>query len=412
MAELKSVDWALAYILKSIGRLPSEIIALSDAYGRVLAEDAVSTVELPPFDNSSVDGYAVRAADLNQTPISLPVVMDIPAGVFPDQVLESGQAARIMTGAPLPEGADAVVMVEDTDSTWNPASDNALPATVTIMKSAGVGANVRRIGENIHSGQTVIRAGTVLRPQHIGVLASIGFTPVPVIRQPRVAIMTSGDEVVLPEDMPARGQIRDSNNPMLAALVRQCGGIPIVLPIARDTLDDVRAMFGEALEHHPDVLVSSAGVSVGAADYVRVVLEELGQVDFWRINLRPGKPLAYGTIQGLPFFGLPGNPVSAMVTFDVFVKPTLLKMLGRTDTPASVRAIVAEDTTSDGRRSYLRVRLENRDGRLYALSTGTQSSGALLSMVLADGLMIVPEGVTHVPAGTELEVRLLNDLNL
>jgi molybdopterin molybdotransferase len=411
MADLMSVDDALKHILEDLPAVGTETIALDDALGRVLAADAVATSDQPPFDTSSVDGYAVIAADVEQAPVTLDVVMDIPAGSFPSQTLLRGQAARIMTGAPMPAGADAIVMVEDTDTDWQAGSHTTLAPRVTIRRAAPLGANVRLTGENIRTGQAVITAGTHLAPAHIGVLASIGATRLEVMRRPRAVIMTSGDEVVPPEETPGRGQIRDSNNAMIAALVRQYGGEPVVLPIAPDRLEDVRAMFRAALDHNPDLLISSAGVSVGTADFIRVVLDEIGKVNFWRINLRPGKPLAYGSVAGKPFFGLPGNPVSAMVTFEVFVRSALLKMQGRRDAPAALRVIVDEDMTSDGRRSFLRVKLTRRDGRLYATSTGTQSSGALISMVLADALLIVPEGVREVPRGTELEARLLREID-
>jgi molybdopterin molybdotransferase len=312
-----------------------------------------------------------------------------------------------MTGAPLPQGADAIVPVEDTDSEWHAGDDQPLPARVTINSAVNVGAAVRRAGENIHAGQKVLPAGIVLRPQDIGMAASIGVGRVPVVRQPRAALLTTGDELASPDTPLAPGQIYDANSYTLAGLVQQAGAQPIVLPPARDSLESVRALFSDALAQQPDIIISSAGVSVGAADYVRVVLEEMGRVDFWRINLRPGKPLAYGHVQGIPFFGLPGNPVSAMVTFDVIVRPALLKMLGQRDTTPLVHATTAEPIESDGRRSYLRVTLERRGGQLVARLTGTQSSGALMSMVLADGLLIVPEGERFVPAGTELAVRLL-----
>jgi molybdopterin molybdotransferase len=206
------------------------------------------------------------------------------------------------------------------------------------------------------------------------------------------------------------GKIRDTNSYTLYGLVKLQGGQPIRLPIAGDTLQDVRHLFLTALEQHPDLIISSAGVSVGAADLVRTVLEELGKIDLWRINMRPGKPLAFGQIQNVPFFGLPGNPVSAMVTFEIFVRPAILKLAGREGEMGLVQAIVGEDIRSDGRRSYLRVRLTRNQGQWVAYTTGTQSSGALMSMVLADGLLIVPEGVTFVQEGTELPVRLLRHL--
>lgn len=409
MADLLSVDEAVKQILAQIQPLPTEIVHITAAFGQILAEDIYSDLDLPPFPNSSMDGYAIKADDLISLPLTLPVVMDIPAGFFPTQVLQSGQAARIMTGAPMPEGADAVVPVEDTDSVWD-VGDAALQ-TVTIRKGAKRGDNVREIGENIKQGQLLLSAGTQLRPQDIGVLASVGRATVSVAVQPVVAILSTGDELVTADEPLTPGKIRDTNSYALAALVTQHGGIPKVLPIASDDLEAIRKLFQDALALNPALVISSAGVSVGAADYIRTILAELGQVNFWRINIRPGKPLAFGLLNGLngkvPFFGLPGNPVSAMVTFDVCVRPALFKMVGRVDEPETVIAVTEEDFTSDGRRSYLRVKLRREGGRLLAKLTGTQSSGALFSMVLAEGLLIVPEGVMQVRAGEEFMVRLL-----
>jgi len=235
---------------------------------------------------------------------------------------------------------------------------------------------------------------------------------VPVIRQPRVAIISTGDELVDIHEPLSPGKIRDSNSYMLAALVTTYGGTALRLPVARDTLDDVRRRFRDALDQRPDVILSSAGVSVGAFDVVRTILEELGQINFWRINLRPGKPLAFGHVQGVPFFGLPGNPVSAIVTFDVFVRPVLLRLGNRMDEGSTITVTTGQDIESDGRRSYLRVKLVSDNGQLIARLTGTQISSALISMVLADGLLIVPEGVTHVPAGTPMPVRLLRYMSI
>lgn len=411
------VQEAVKRILDQIPVLPAETVPIMEAFQRVLAEDVISAVDLPPFANSSMDGYAVHAEDTLQTPITLPVITDIPAGSSPTLTLERGQAARIMTGAPLPDGADAVIPVEDTDSTWDLGGPP--PQTVTIHKGALKGASVRPIGENVRQGQTVLRAGTLIRAQDVGILASIGLEHVTVIRQPRVCILTTGDELLYPGQPLTAGKIYDANSPMLAALVQQYGGQPVVLPISPDDLESVRRLFQNALDQQPDVIISSAGVSVGAADYVRTVLEALGQIDFWRINLRPGKPLAFGMLRGMngqqiPFFGLPGNPVSAVVTFDVIVRPALLR-LQRMDAQAqteTIKAQVGERIESDGRRSYLRVRL-SREGQAEAWTarlTGTQSSGALMSMVEADGLLIIPEGVRVVEAGEVLPVRLLRAL--
>jgi molybdopterin molybdotransferase len=413
--ELLPVDDALRRILSQIVTLPAEDAPVVQTLGRVLAEDIVARVNVPPFANSSMDGYAVRAGDVKgasrDAPVRLKVVMDIRAGLMPDHAVGPNQAARIMTGAPLPEGADAVIPVEQTDDRWASEGYAPLPDSVAVFRSPQPGDHVRPVGENIQAGQSVLRAGAVLRPQDIGVLVSVGLGRIPVVRQPRVAILSSGDELVDIDEEPAPGQIRNSNGYMLAGLVTVNGGIPIRLPVARDTLEDVRRCFHDALAQKPDLILSSAGVSVGTHDVVRTVVNELGRVELWRVNLRPGKPLAFGQVQGVPFFGLPGNPVSAMVTFELFVRPALLVQTGRRyDEVPMVEAVVGEAIDSDGRRSYLRVTLSREDDRLVARSTGTQSSGALLSMVLADGLLVIPEGVTHVAAGDTLPVRLLRDV--
>ncbi len=411
LADLLNVDLALEHILSAFHPLPAESVSITEAQGRVLADDILSTINLPPFPNSSMDGYAVRAEDVqgasSDNPIPLRVVMDIPAGTAPSGAVQPGEAARIMTGAPMPEGANAVVPVEQTDSNWRAGTDITLSDEVRIYHSAGTGSNVRPAGEDVAAGQLVLSAGTTLRPQDVGILAALGQATIPVIRQPRVAIVSTGDELVDVSEPLAPGQIRDSNSHAIAGFVRQYGGIPLRQPIARDKLEAVRDMFQQVLAQKPDFIISSAGVSVGTFDVVRTVLDELGEVQFWRVNVRPGKPLAFGQIQGIPFFGLPGNPVSALVTFDIFVRPALHRLLRQSDDAETIRALTGEDLQSDGRRSYLRVRLFRENGQVIARTTGTQSSGALMSMVKADGLLIIPENVTFVPAGTELPVRLL-----
>ena len=411
MPPLLNVDTALAKILANMKTLLAETVSLPESHNRVIAEDIVSPIDLPPFDNSAMDGYAIRygdsAAANPANPATLSVAMDILAGSAPDGSLESGQAARIMTGAPVPAGATAVIPVEDTDDDWSKGEDSPLPAEVRIYRQLDRGENIRRAGENIAAGATVMAAGTVIGPAEIGMLAGIGCPRVEVIRQPKVAILSSGDELVDIYDELTPGKIRDTNGYTLAGLIRQAGGIPIRLPIAKDSLDSIRALYRRALEINPDLLISTAGVSVGAADLVREVMNELGDIDFWRINMRPGKPLAYGTIQGVPFFGLPGNPVSTMVTFEILVKPALAKIAGRPFKRETVKAITAGTLKSDGRRSYNRVILSQENGRIMAQTTGIQSSGALMSMVKADGLAIIPEGVMEAPPGSELNVILL-----
>jgi molybdopterin molybdotransferase len=410
---LLTVDEVIARILSRVQVLPVEDVPTPQALGRVLGREIVSDSQIPPFANSSMDGYAVRSSDVqtasSEHPIRLSVVADILAGAAGDYCIEAMQAARIMTGAPLPEGADAVIPVEHTDTRWSSDASAPLPDDVAIFKSVKPGDYTRPAGEDIQVGQIVLPAGRRLRPQDIGVLVSLGQVTVPVIRQPRVVILSSGDELVEIDAPLTPGKIRNSNSYMLAGLVENYGGIPIRLPAARDTLDDVRMRFQEALDQSPDMIISSAGVSVGTHDVVRTVIDELGEVELWRVNLRPGKPLAFGHVQNVPFWGLPGNPVSAMVTFELFARPALLLMGGRGhETPPMVDALVAESMHSDGRRSYIRVILFSENGQPVARTTGTQSSGALMSMVLADGLLIIPEGMTDVPAGSRLPVWLLN----
>ncbi len=412
MADLLNVDDALERILAGITPLAAEPVALDDAAGRVLAAEIRSPVNLPPFPNSAMDGYAVRAADspaaTRATPVQLAVVMDIPAGSTPLDTLEQGQAARIMTGAPIPTGADAVIPVEDTDSVWDTREGSDPPAQVGLFRAVQMGEHVRQVGEYVREGELILPAGHLLRPVDIGMLASLGQAQVQVVRQPRVAVLSSGDELVNAGMPLPPGKIYDANSHTIAALVANCGGAATRLPIARDTLADVRHLFEQALALQPDLIISSAGVSVGAADLIRTVMQELGEINFWRINLRPGKPLAFGRVRGVPFFGLPGNPVSATVTFEVLVRPLLLKLAGKVTEPRLRTAVAGQDLHSDGRRSYVRVTLQRKDERLVAYEAGSQSSAALIAMVRADGLLIIPEAVHFVPAGTELSVYLLD----
>lgn len=409
MQSTLTVEQARAEIVARIVTLAAERIALEDALDRVLARDIRSPIDLPPFDNSAMDGYALQHEDSAAAPVSLPVSADIYAGDSPAP-LQLGTAARIMTGAALPAGASAVIPIEDTGDDWRERQLSPLPATVQILRRLRAGENVRFVGENIRQGELVAAAATVLGPAEIGMLAGLGCSEISVIRQPRVVILSSGDELVDLHEPLEPGKIRDSNSYTLAAMLGRAGALPTRLPAAADSLQAIRELYQHALSLAPDMIISSAGVSVGAADLVRTVLSELGEIDFWRINMRPGKPLAFGHIARLPFFGLPGNPVSAMVTFEVLVKPALAKMAGRRLVQRELRAVLAHDMRSDGRRSYMRVRLTRDGGGLVARATGIQSSGALMSMVLADGLAIIPAGQTFLAAGTELAVLPLRDL--
>lgn len=402
-----SVHEARERILAQFSPLETTRCPLEQAAGRVLAETIRAESDLPAFDNSSVDGFAVRAEDAGAVPVMLPVISDIPAGRAPDFRLQAGQAARIMTGAKLPAGADAVVMVEDTDFGQQAAGTPA-PLRVLIQKAIRPGENVRKRGTDIRAGQEILPAGRVLRPQDIGMLAMLGIAQAPVYRRPRVAIVSSGDEL-LPIDAPLEdGKIRDTNTYTLAALAAQTGCEVLRLGVAADRRKSVQAILDQAVESGADVIISSAGVSVGAFDFVKEVVEGAGSLSFWKVNMRPGKPLAFGAYKGIPFFGLPGNPVSAFVGFLVFARPALRQLGGlATAKQDTVRVVLAEAVESDGRESYLRAVVTRENGTSTARLTGHQGSGNLFSLAQANALLIIPSGVKSCPLGTEVEAWLL-----
>lgn len=407
-----TVNEARTRILTHFSPLESEFVLLEDGLGRVLAGQVAAGFDLPSFDNSSVDGFAVCAADLAsvnaQQPVTLPVIGDIPAGTQPSFRLAPGQSARIMTGAPLPDGADAVVMVEDTDFN-NRATGVSAPEKVRIHRSIAVGDNVRPRGSDIKTGQEILFAGRVLRAQELGMLAMLGVPRALVYRKPRVAILSTGDEV-LPVEVPLTpGKIHDTNTYTLAALVEKAGCEVIRLGVAADTREAVQEKFEAAYTARADVILSSAGVSVGAFDYVKDVVESNGALDFWKVNMRPGKPLAFGAYRGIPFFGLPGNPVSAFVGFLVFVEPALERLRGlQTVERPRVKVVLGEELESDGRESYLRASVALEDGRQVARFSTNQSSGNLFSLVESNALLIIPSGVKSCPLGKEVEAWLLS----
>lgn len=409
--DLLSVDSARARILTRFQPVESERLPLEDCFQRVLAEQVAASHDLPSFDNSSMDGFAVRAADTAgaspSAPRRLRVVADIPAGSQAQQPIAPGEAARIMTGAPLPPGADAVVPVEQTGF-HERAPGTPAPESVSIHAPAGPGAYVRVRGMDVRSGQPVLSGGHALRAQDLGLLAMLGIARVSVHRQPRVSLLSSGDELI-PVDAPLLpGKIRDSNAYTLAALIEGCGARVERLGIAADTRRSVRALLDAAARSRVDLILSSAGVSVGAFDFIKEVVEAGGGLDFWRVNMRPGKPLAVGTYRGIPFIGLPGNPVSAFVTFEVFVRPAIARLRGLAagDRPR-VRVRLGEALESDGRESYLRARVQAGGGALIARLAGHQGSGNLLSIVEANALLIVPAGVKSLAAGEEADAWLL-----
>jgi molybdopterin molybdotransferase len=394
---------ALARVMAGITPLPAESVPLHDALGRVLAEDVVSTEDIPPFRNSAMDGYAVRAADLSgasrSSPARLRVVGHGPAGYAPSATVSPGTAVRIMTGAPLPPGADTVVRFEETDN----RSD-----TVAIYLSQEPWVNVREAGEDIRDGVLVLGVGTALRPAEIGVLASLNRPRATVHRRPRVAILSTGDEVA-PLGQPLQpGQIRDSNSHTLAALVRRCGGEPQLLGVARDTIGELTAALHAARE--ADLILSSGGVSVGDYDMVKDVLRAEGRIDIWQVRMKPGRPLAFGHLGDRPFLGLPGNPVAAYVSFEVFARPVLLRQLGHADCrkPTILARLTEPIANRGGRQHYIRAEVAPGPDGPTVRPTGEQGSGVLTALVRANGLLVVPDGTDHLPAGAHVEVEMLH----
>lgn len=409
--EMLSVSDAQQVILDRVQRCGPELVALLDAVGRVLAQDVVAEDHLPPFDNSGMDGYAVRADDVagasQSAPIALTVVADIAAGHPSDVVIGPGQAARIMTGALLPKGADAVVPVEWTDQ---PAGGTGpSPLQVKILQQPKRGESVRLAGSDVRRGAKALSAGALVRPVQVALLAALGASRVNVIRRPRVAVLATGDELVRPDEPPGPGQIRDANSWGSAAQVLQCGGALIQLGIARDTAADVRASLQHGLDEQADLFLVSAGVSAGAYDLVKDVVRAEGTLDFWRVRMRPGKPLAFGQFHGVPFFGLPGNPVSALVTFEQFVRPAILKMCGRVNwRRPTIKVQLADLVTSDGRETYVRASVQREQDHYVARLSGAQASNVLSALVAANALVIIPEGQERVEAGAWVLAQMLD----
>lgn len=401
-----SVKEAQQRILTAFKVKPVEFVSLEQANQRVLAQDIIADINLPPFDNSSMDGFAVRAEDVqlatSNRPVTLRVVADIPAGISPELTLQAGQTARIMTGAQIPKGADAVIPVEYTDASQDPNSP--LPEHVRVFHAPQPGEYVRPAGQDVHQGEIVLTAGRRLSPQDIGLLASLGITLVPVHQKARVAILTTGDELVPPDQSLRPGKIRDSNSYTIAAMLETSDAVPIRLGNVPDDPQVIKKSLDLAVEQKVDLILTSAGVSVGTYDFVRTIIEEYGHLEFWRVNMRPGKPIAFGMYKDIPVVGLPGNPVSSFVGFMVFVRPILNKMAGiPQEKQGLLRVRLAEPVESDGRETYFRCSLRIENGTLTATLTGHQGSANLVGLTRANALLIVPSGVKSLPAGAELE---------
>jgi molybdopterin molybdotransferase len=406
-APLGAADAAIR-ILADVRRQPSLRIPLDDALDGILAEDIVSRLDIPAWTNSAMDGYAARGEDVRGAsearPVRLRVVEQLPAGHFPTRALGPGESARIFTGAPLPEGADSVIRQEDTDL----GSE-----MVAVLKDRDVGVNIRRTGEDIRKGSTVLTAGTELGPAQLGVLASLAVAHPLVYRRPRVAILGSGDEIVdidQPEEILSGRKIASSNTHTLVALVRRTGGEPVNLGIAGDTPESLRTHLSRALDC--DLLVTTAGISVGEHDFVRSVLEELGaELRFWKLRMRPGAPVGFGLLGAMPWIGLPGNPVSTMVTFELFVRPAIRKMMGHAlPFRRTVPVRVAEPISLKPKlQHFLRAIVRETDEGPEARLTGPQGSGILTSMVLANALLVIPEGQFETSAGVLVPAIRLDD---
>ena len=414
--DMLSVEEAYDRIMTSFSPLQMEETPLLEALGHVLAQDIRSPLDLPPAANSGMDGYAVRNEDIRDASSGSPRILKVAglvaAGQVPSVAVLPGTAIRIMTGAIVPAGADTVVPFEETDEIERKQAGKPLEE-VAIMADLPLGCNVRPAGEDVLRGQLVLESGTVIRPAEVGVLASLGMEMVPVIRKPVVAILATGDELV-PAGRPLEdGKIYDSNSMSVAASVIRCGGVPKQLGVAKDDIDDLRRKLAEAVDS--DLIITSAGVSKGDYDIVKDVLTQQGDMNFWSVRMRPAKPLAFGHLRKsggkqVPVLGLPGNPVSAMVAFEMFARPAIRAMLGKKQLPRPLvyGVLTAPIHNSDGRRVYARVEVERRNGIYYANPAGPQGSNILTSMSRANGLAICPENLSIKRAGERVHIIMLD----
>ncbi|MFH0941853.1 MAG: gephyrin-like molybdotransferase Glp [Chloroflexota bacterium] len=403
-----SVEEALGKVLGYVNLLETEEKPVLGCLGQVLAEDVVASADVPPLDNAAMDGYALRAADIRGArpgaPRLLRVVATLAAGNVARKRVTPGTAIRIMTGAPVPDGADTVVRFEDTDETRR----KGVTGEIGVQVELAAGSNIRRAGEDIPRNATVLGKGAVLRPQEIGVLASLGRGRVKVIRRPVVAILATGDELTEIGRELGPGKIYNSNSYALAAQVARYGGQPKVLGIARDRQHSLNTKLNQGLSS--DLLITSGGVSAGDYDLVKEILAQRGEITFWQVCMKPGKPLAFGRIGKVPLLGLPGNPVSSMVSFEIFARPAILKMMGKPPVAKPTVWAVTDGPLEnrDGRRVYVRAKVEKSGGRYLARVAGAQGSGILTSMSRANGLIVIPEDRKTLAAGEQVQVMMLD----
>jgi molybdopterin molybdotransferase len=408
-----SVDEALDRVLAAVSPLPAETVQLPDALGRVTAADIVASQDLPSVRNSAMDGYAVGSGDTARAsaeqPVQLTVTGTIAAGDEPGFAVGQGQAIRIMTGAPIPDGADAIVRFEDTDERSRSGTSGMELSEIGVLRPVEPGTNVRPAGEDIAKGKLAVAAGTWLRPAEIGLLSGLGVHDVAVHRRPDVAILSTGNELVPPGAPVQAGQIRDSNSLMLAAFASQTGANPIAIGIARDEIADLSEKLRSC--QSCDFIITSGGVSAGEYDMVKDVLHAEGSIDVWQVRMKPGKPLAFGWIGSIPFLGLPGNPVAAAVAFTQFAGPAIRTMLGLRDVmPETVTARLTESIDNSGqRRHYVRAMLERSEPNGYTVSAvGAQGAGVLTSLTRANALIVLPEEIERAEAGAMVQVQILH----
>jgi molybdopterin molybdotransferase len=414
-----SVEEALDKILSYVTVLQTEEKPVLKSMGQILDEDIHSSIQIPPLDNSAMDGYAVQWTSIRQasqaTPQILKVIGKVAAGSLPEKAVEPGTAIRIMVGAPIPKGADTVVPFEDTEEIVRKEKNLTHGSSweVGILNLIDKGANIRLAGEDIAQGNLVLQRGIEIGAAEIGLISSLGLTKVRVIRRPMVAVLATGDELVDAGQPLPPGKLYNSNNNIIAAMVLRYGGIPKILGIAHDNAESLIQRIKQGLNF--DIFITTAGVSMGDYDIVKDVLDKLGEIAFWKVRMKPGKPLAFGVLKGkknkqIPLLGLPGNPTSAMVSFEQFGRPAILKMLGKKRWRKPTVTAIIEDriNNEDGRRTYARVLVRKTDDGYHAKLTGPQGSGVLTSMALANGLAVIPEDITKVKEGDVVEVQMLH----